>query len=341
MPRHAPSFWYQPRLGGLAMVLLPLSWLYGVGVWLHRSTTRPLQLPVPVISIGNITLGGTGKTPVVMALARALQQRGYAVAVLLRGYGTKRRKPMRVTPWASYGEVGDEALEYAHQLEQVQIWVGSNRRLGARRAIDQGATLLLLDDGLQHWPLARDLDVTLLDGQHGLGNGQVFPAGPLREPASQLGRADLLVLTGTGGGSGMGSGSALGSGGEAQLPWPSQKPQCSVHFQLDLPDGLQGRPVVAFCGIGLPQKFFQALSALGLRVIAQESFPDHHPYAEAELEHLLAVAQAQGAVLVTTSKDANRLPLPYRSKVVPIPLKIDPVALDPLLQQVLGLMGHA
>ena len=331
MPRNAPSFWYQPRLSGLARVLLPLSWLYGVGVWLHRSTTRPLRLPVPVISIGNITLGGTGKTPVVIGLARALQQRGYAVAVLLRGYGTKRREPMLVTPGESYAEVGDEALEYAHQLEQVQIWVGSNRRLGARLAIDQGATLLLLDDGLQHWPLARDLDVSLLDAQHGLGNGQVFPAGPLREPASQLGRADLLVLTGTG----------VGSGGPAQLPWPSQKPRCCLHFQLDVPHGLQGRPLVAFCGIGLPQKFYQALGALGLRVIAQESFPDHHPYAEAELEHLLAVAQAQGAVLVTTSKDANRLPLQYRSKVVPIPLSIDPVTLNPFAQQVLGLIGHA
>ena len=217
MPRNAPSFWYQPRLSALARVMLPLSWLYGVGLWLHRSTTRPLQLPVPVISIGNITLGGTGKTPVVMGLARALQQRGYAVAVLLRGYGTKRREPMLVTPAASYAEVGDEALEYAHQLEQVQIWAGSNRRLSARLAIDQGAMLLLLDDGLQHWPLARDLDVTLLDAQHGLGNGQVFPAGPLREPARQLGRADLLVLTG--------SGTDMGSDarGEAPLPCPHPK----------------------------------------------------------------------------------------------------------------------
>jgi len=334
MPRNAPSFWYQPRLSGLARVMLPLSWLYGVGVWLHRSTTRPLQLPVPVISIGNITLGGTGKTPVVMGLARALQQRGYAVAVLLRGYGTRRREPMLVTPAASYAEVGDEALEYAHQLEQVQIWVGSHRRLAARLAIDQGATLLLLDDGLQHWPLARDLDVTLLDAQHGLGNGQVFPAGPLREPARQLGRADLLVLTGTG--TDMGSDAR----GAAQLPWPAQKPRCSLHFRLGIPHGLQGRPLVAFCGIGLPQKFFQSLSARGLRLIAQESFPDHHPYAGVELEHLLAVAQAQGAVLVTTSKDANRLPLQYRSKVVPIPLTIDPVALDPLVQQILGLIGH-
>ena len=335
MPRNAPSFWYAPRLSGLARVLLPLSWFYGVGVWLHRSTTRPLHLPVPVISIGNITMGGTGKTPVVMGLARALQKRGYAVAVLLRGYGTKRREPMLVTPGASYAEVGDEALEYANQLEQVQIWVGSNRRLSARLAIDQGATLLLLDYGLQHWPLARDLDVTLLDAQHGLGNGQVFPAGPLREPASQLCRADLLVLTGTG--TDMGS-DALG---EAPLPWPSQKPRRSLRFQLDVPHGLLGWPLVAFCGIGLPQKFFQALRALGLRVIAEESFPDHHPYAEAELERLLAVAQAQGAVLVTTSKDANRLPMQYRSKVVPIPLSIDPVALDPLAQQLLGLIGHA
>ena len=329
MRRNTPSFWYQPRLTGLAMVLLPFSWLYGVGIWLHRWSTRPLQLPVPVLSIGNITLGGTGKTPLVIALARALEQRGYVVAVLLRGYGTKRRHPMLVTPMASYAEVGDEALEYAHQLEQGQIWVGSNRRLSARLAIDQGATLLLLDDGLQHWPLARDLDVTVLDAQHGLGNGQVFPAGPLREPARSLNRADLLVLTGT-------------DRGHSGCPyWSSAKPQCCVRFQLNPPHGLGGRPLVAFCGIGLPQKFFQSLSAAGLRVIAQESFPDHHPYAEAELEQLLAVAQAQGAVLVTTSKDANRLPLQYQSKVVPIPLSIDPEVLDPLVQQVLGLIGHA
>jgi len=334
MTRNAPSFWYQPRPSFLASLLLPLSWLYGVGVWLHRTTTRPLQLPVPVISIGNITLGGTGKTPVVIALARALQQRGYAVAVLLRGYGTKRRQPILVTRGASYAEVGDEALEYAHQLEQVQIWVGSNRRLSARLAIDQGATLLLLDDGLQHWPLARDLDVTLLDAQHGLGNGQVFPAGPLREPARQLGRADLLVLTA------MDAGKAMGAGVEPQLPWPSQKPQCRLAFQLELPQGLQGRPVVAFCGIGLPQKFFQALAAAGLRVIDQRSFPDHHPYADAELEHLLAVAQAQGAVLVTTVKDANRLPWHYRGKVVPIPLSIDPAVLEPFVQQVSARLIH-
>jgi tetraacyldisaccharide 4'-kinase len=114
-----------------------------------------------------------------------------------------------------------------------------------------------------------------------------------------------------------------------------------LRFQLDVPHGLQGGALVAFCGIGLPQKFFQALGALGLRVIAQESFPDHHPYAGSELEHLVAVAQAHGAVLVTTSKDANRLPIHYRSKVVPIPLSIDPVALDPFVQRVLGLIGHA
>ena len=336
MAPKAPWFWYQPRLTAPAALLLPLAWLYGLGLRLDRWRTRPLRLPVPVISIGNITLGGTGKTPLVMALARALQQQGFAVAVLLRGYGGKRARPELVTAESRYADVGDEALELAHQLPGVQVWAGSNRRLGARLAIDQGATLLLLDDGLQHWALARDLDVTVLDRSHGLGNAQLFPAGPLREPASQLGRADVLVLTGAqeGGSTEAGQGQAKG------LPWPPAKPQWAVTFALDPPQEAWAAPLVAFCGIGLPQKFFGALIDTGLQVVAQKSFPDHHSYAEAELAQLLTLAQSQGALLVTTVKDAQRLPEPYRAQVLPIPLRLQPQALDPLMQLLLARIGH-
>jgi tetraacyldisaccharide 4'-kinase len=326
MAWQAPWFWYQPRLRTPAALLLPLSWVYGLGLWLDRRITKPLRLPVPVVSIGNLTLGGTGKTPLVMGLARALQQRGFAVAVLLRGYGTNRRQPQRVTPDSCYAEVGDEALELAHQLPGVQVWAGSNRRQGARLAIDQGATVLLLDDGLQHWALARDLDVTVLDRVHGLGNGQLFPAGPLREPARQLARADVLVLT--------------GSGPAPLLPWPATKPRLELAFDLAPPEAVRGVPLVAFCGIGLPQKFFSALIASGLQLVEQKSFPDHHSYAEAELAQLLTLAQAQGALLVTTVKDAQRLPEPYRHQVVPIPLQLPPQALEPLMRVLLARIGH-
>lgn len=336
MAPKAPRFWYQPRLSAPAALLLPLAWLYGLGLWLDRRCTRPLHLPVPVISIGNITLGGTGKTPLVMALARALQQQGFAVAVLLRGYGAKRARPALVTAESRYADVGDEALELAHQLPGVQVWAGSNRRQGARMAIDQGATVLLLDDGLQHWALARDLDVTVLDRAHGLGNAQLFPAGPLREPASQLGRADVLVLTGA-----HGHRSAEARLGAAPgLPWPTGKPLVDVPFALDPPQAAQAAPLVAFCGIGLPQKFFAALIDAGLHVVAQKSFPDHHSYAEAELAQLLTLAQAQGALLVTTVKDAQRLPEPYRDQVVPIPLRLQPQGLDPLMRVLLARIGH-
>ena len=339
MAPKAPWFWYQPRLRLPAALLLPLSWLYGLGLWLDRRFTRPLRVSVPVISIGNLTLGGTGKTPLVIGLARALQQRGLAVAVLLRGYGAKRRQPQLVTSGSRYADVGDEALELAHQLPGVQVWAGSNRRQGARLAIDQGATVLLLDDGLQHWALARDLDVSVLDRAHGLGNAQLFPAGPLREPSSQLARADVLVLTASAAAASAAPGSA-GSGPAPVLPWPAAKPSFELQFALDLPPAVRGRPLVAFCGIGLPQKFFDALMSAGLQLVAQKSFPDHHPYAEAEMAQLLTLAQAQGALLVTTVKDAQRLPAPYRSQVVPIPLALPPQTLDPLMPLLLARIGH-
>ena len=167
---------------------------------------------------------------------------------------------------------------------------------------------------------------SVLDRAHGLGNAQLFPAGPLREPSRQLARADVLVLT--------------GSGPAPVLPWPSAKPRFDLQFALDLPPSVRGRPLVAFCGIGLPQKFFDALISAGLQLVAQKSFPDHHPYAEAEMAQLLTLAQAQGALLVTTVKDAQRLPAPYRSQVVPIPLALPPQTLDPLMPLLLARIGH-
>jgi tetraacyldisaccharide 4'-kinase len=323
-----PSFWYARRPTPIARLLQPLGWMYALCVRWHCCLSRPARLSVPVVSVGNLTLGGTGKTPLVIALARELQHSGWRVAVLLRGYGSKRQPPCRVGGGHSAAAVGDEALELHQQLPEAQVWVGRDRLASAQAAIAAGSTLLLLDDGLQHWRLARDCDITVLDQTHGLGNGLVFPAGPLREPACQLGRADLLVLTGN------------GTGAESPLPWPAVKPLMRLASWIKPPSGLAGQPLFAFCGIGLPAKFFAALDQAGLQVVQRLGFPDHHPYAQADLERLQHRANALHATLVTTVKDWQRLPIGWQQRVVALPLELDAAAVAAITAATLRQLGR-
>lgn len=334
MPLATPSFWYGSPASWQARLLRPCGWLYGLVVAGHRAISRPLRLPVPVLSIGNITLGGTGKTPLVIALALEFSRRGLRPAVLSRGYGSGRRHPLLVHGELPVAMAGDEALELARALagSGVAVWAGSDRAASARRALAAGAELLLLDDGLQHWRLARACDVTVLDARQRLGNGLTFPAGPLREPARALGRAQLLVLTGAG---------EPSPGG---LPWPMGKPWLAVPSVLEVPPALQGRPLLAFCGIGLPQKFFAALREQGCCLVGCEEFPDHYPYARGDLERLLALARAKReATLVTTVKDWQRLvPLLQgvpEGSVVPISQRLDAAAVVRLADQLQALLG--
>ncbi len=324
-----PRFWYVRHQALFARLLQPLASLYALGVRCHRCFTKPVRLPVAVVSVGNITLGGTGKTPLVIALARQLQRRGFCVAVLLRGYGSSHHGSSRVGQGSSIAQVGDEALELHQQLPEAQVWVGRDRVASAREAIAAGATLLLVDDGLQHWRLARDCDITVLDQAHGLGNGLVFPAGPLREPAAELGRADLLVLT------------ASGAGGQAPLNWSAAKPLIRLSGWVKVPPGLKDQRLIAFCGIGLPAKFFAALDQAGLLVVQRLGFPDHHPYAQADLERLQHRANALHATLVTTVKDWQRLPHGWQQRVVALPLELDSAAVAAITAATLRQLGRA
>jgi tetraacyldisaccharide 4'-kinase len=209
-------------------------------------------------------------------------------------------------------------LEIRAALPDVAVWVGRNRVASGLAAIAAGADLLLLDDGLQHWRLGHDVSISVLDRHHGLGNGLLFPAGPLRERPARLGQADLLVLTG-----------ALNQAAAPQPPatWPLSKPWFQLSSWIESPVHLRGRSLLAFCGIGLPEKFFAALDQAGLRLVATAGFPDHHPYAPKELESLQSRAGSSGATLVTTVKDWQRLPHPWQQRVEALPLGLDTRAL--------------
>ena len=270
--------------------------------WLHAEQVPGLR----VISVGNVQVGGAGKTPVVRALAERLVARGQPVAILSRGYGRTATDDVRVEgpPWPAPERCGDEPLMLARSLPAVTVWVGTDRFRLAGLAARCGATVALLDDGFQHWRLARDADLVVVDEAVGLGNGHLLPRGPLREPSWALGRATLLWVR--------------AAETPVAVPWPERVPRVRArHGPRDLvapggevhpPDALRGRRVVGFAGIGRPSAFRRTLEGLGAEVVGFGGFADHHRFAEDELRELERQASAAGAWLVTTEKDAVRCP---------------------------------
>lgn len=317
----APAFWSRPTPFWLAPLLWPASTIYGALT--HRRMARPgWCAPVPIISVGNFTAGGAGKTPTALAIAQALLERGERPAFVSRGYGGTLKGPHRVDPARDQArETGDEPLLLARVAP---AYVARDRAAGARLAIAEGATCLILDDALQNPALAKDLSVAVVDGAAGFGNGRVIPAGPLRAPfEAQLPFVDLVLLIGE-------------DRADVVARIGGLKPVLPARI---VPGGehLAGRDVIAFCGIALPEKFQRSLEACDARIIERIDFADHHPFTEAEAEALLARAASTGAKLVTTEKDHVRLAgspmlekLAAASLVLPIRLAAD----DALFQAV-------
>lgn len=306
----SPDFWQKGKGGWKAALLLPLSLVYRTGAALRSRFTRPVRLGVPVLCVGNITAGGTGKTPVVMALAGAAKIQGISAAVVSRGYGGRLKGPVRVDPASHRAEdVGDEPLLIARE---VTTWVAKDRVAGAKAAIADGARLILLDDGFQNPTLHKDLSVVVVDGGFGFGNGCVIPAGPLREalPAA-LRRTDLVLLMGRDL-----AGVANEMDGRVPLAFAGLRPEPSDSL-------VAGAQCIAFAGIGLPQKFFATLRSIGMDVLAEHAFPDHFMYAREDLDRLFAEAEAKGAMLVTTAKDHVRLPAEAARKVAVLDVVVD------------------
>ncbi len=305
---------------GLEQLLRPLTPLYSGVVRARAAAYRRgllprVHLPRPVVSVGNLSFGGTGKTPTVVSLVRDLARRGRRPAVLTRGYGRRGSDPLFLLgpdALAPAERAGDEPLEMASRLPGVPIVVDADRVRGGRRAIDAGADVLLLDDGFQHLRLERDLDLVLIDAGDPWAGGHLPPRGRLREPLAAMARASAILVT------------KLGEDLEIleaiRATVRSFAPRVPVHgarlepSRLVTPGGLlpleslRGRAVVAFAGVGRPGAFEELLEGLGAEIAATRWFEDHHRYTGREIKRLSRLAARHGAVAVTTAKDAVKLP---------------------------------
>jgi tetraacyldisaccharide 4'-kinase len=291
-----PAFWYEPA-GLTAFCLRPLGWIYGlVTAW--RMARGSVPLGVPVICVGNFTAGGAGKTPAVIGLSKILNGMNERVYLVSRGYGGSQQGPVRVNPGKhTAADCGDEPLLLALHAPTI---VSKDRAAGVRAAIADGATVVLLDDGLQSKAVHKDITVCVVDGSVGVGNGQCVPAGPLRAPLeSQLPFVDLVIVLGEG----------LAGQAVAETASRSGKPWIKAHVSPDARDveALRNRRLLAFAGIGRPEKFFTTLRGAGLDVVSSKGFADHRVYSNGDLETLSRLARQQNLTLVTTEKDAVRI----------------------------------
>jgi tetraacyldisaccharide 4'-kinase len=316
-----PSFWQQKTT--LSTALLPIASLYETISILLRLKTAPVTLPIPVICIGGVTAGGAGKTPVALYFGSRMKSLGINAFYLTRGYGGSLTEATRVNREKhSASEVGDEPLLLANTLPTIKC---ADRLSGAKLALKLGAEAIIMDDGFQNPSLTKNLNVLVVDGRTAFGNGRLIPAGPLRErSANAINRSHMIVTV---------------NRTTRIPPLPKDKPVFAATTYPKDAAMFKGKKLFAFCGLAYPEKFFEMLGAMGVKIIATKAFPDHHPYTRAELMEMIVVSTKEKAVLVTTAKDLVRVPQDLRDCMVALELGLEmdnALALDNIINFIMG-----
>lgn len=306
-PRFEPTFWKEKNIKSIA--LLPASFLYVLGVLLYNFLARSLKVKVPVICIGNVTVGGTGKTTVAIELAKAFSAAGKKVAILTRGYGKKHflyNKVIHVTSTHTAEEVGDEALLLARHAE---VYVCPNRENAVRIAVADGADIILLDDALQNLDVWKDYLLTLIDGHRKFGNGFLLPAGPMREPlwlALNKSHAVLFI-----------------DSPKDDIPIRANYPRFFGTTVVTNPEEVKGEKFIAVASIANPERFFMSAEKNGAILEEKIIFPDHYLFTKEDLDHIYEKSKEKKVMILMTEKDFVKVPEEYKDRIKTLNIKIE------------------